>query len=163
MIIIQLYSKHITHKLFHHITALCRLCGIFCRPIPVTVICVKLATTLKSATCHGWPYYYGTGTFPWYCTWPLLYTLATCLSQIMAKGTHFLLCFLYIFNHPMLANLRSCIVVVSYCTYTEIPTRQQNYLLSNQPPSFVHKYAQHIGIFWWHMITVLEIPTEWEG
>jgi hypothetical protein len=118
---------------------------------------VKLATTLMSATCHGWPYYYGTGKFLWCCTWLLLYTLATCLFQIMAKGVHFLLCFLYMFNCPMLANLQSCIVVISYCTYTEISIRKQNYLLSTQPPSFVHKHAQHIGIFWWHMITVLEV------
>ena len=39
---------------------------------------VKLATTLKSATCHGRPYYYGTSKFLWYCTsysvpWPPVY------------------------------------------------------------------------------------------
>jgi len=108
---------------------------------------VKLATTLKSATCHGWPYYYGTIKFLWHCTWPLLCILATCLSQIMAKVVHFLLHSLYMFNRPMLANLKSCIVVVSYGTYAEISICQQNYLLSNKSPSFVHKYAQHIGIW----------------
>jgi hypothetical protein len=51
------------------------------------------------------------------------YTLATCLSQIMPKGLYFLLRFLYTFNRPMLANLKSRIVVVPYCTYAEISIR----------------------------------------
>jgi len=92
---------------------------------------------VKSATCHGWPYYYGTSKFLWYCTWPLLCTLATFLSQIMAKGvcTFPVMLFVYV-QPPLLANLKSCIAVLSCCTYTEMPIRYQIYLLSNQPPSF---------------------------
>jgi hypothetical protein len=57
-----------------------------------------------------------------------------------------LLLFLYQSNVPVLAELQSCVVFVSYCIWVEIPIHQQNYVLSTQPPSFLHKYRQYIGV-----------------
>lgn len=55
----------------------------------------------KSATCNGWPNFYGTSRFPRYYTWSQCHNLATCLSLILVTVTHLLPCFLCKFNLPM--------------------------------------------------------------
>jgi hypothetical protein len=64
----------------------------------------------KSATCHSWPHFYGTGKFLWYYTWLLIHNLATCIYWILATVSSLVLCFLYKFNTHMLADMKSCIV-----------------------------------------------------
>lgn len=51
-------------------------------------------------------------------------------------------------QRPILSVLKSCVVFVSYCihVWVEIPIHQQNYVLSSQPSSFLHKYGKYIDL-----------------
>jgi len=73
------------------------------------------------ATFHSWSYFYRNGIFLLYL-WSLLHNLATCVPRIRAKASHLVLRFMYIFDHDMLADGKSCIVFVSHYSWTEILT-----------------------------------------
>jgi hypothetical protein len=100
----------------------------FCHPHKLATL-IKLATCHswppvtfghphKLATCHSWPHFYGTSKF---LRWTLHHYLTTCISVILATG-HLVLCFIWKFNLTMLADIKGCILSVSYCTWAEILT-----------------------------------------
>lgn len=89
---------------------------------------------------------------------------ATHISWILATESHLVVCFMCKFNLPMLADIKGCIVFVSYCKWARILIQQQNNLLPNQPPSFSASMGnrfEFLGGNW--LMNVLEDPVYWQG
>ena len=89
---------------------------------PFTVISktCEVGHPCKLATYHSWPHLQGAGKILITLYMLLLHTVATCLSWILATVSYLVLCFLYKFSLPMLADPNSSLVFLSQCTRAKI-------------------------------------------
>lgn len=86
---------------------------LFCGCVPLSNLfgifdCRKtrdLGYPCKTATCHIWSHFYGTGKLLWHYSWSLLCNLANCLSWILDTVPRLVL---RTFNLPTLADLNIC-------------------------------------------------------
>jgi hypothetical protein len=85
--------------------------------------------TVKLGTFVSQPHLYETVKFAWYYTWPFLRTLGTCLSRILARVSHLMLCFTHTFILPVLADLKN-------------PHSSAEIHFPTQFSSFLHKYGK---------------------
>ena len=100
---------------FHQVFVCYNIKSIRCTQLMYNTTC-EFGQAFSSATWHNWSQFYWTDKFIWYYTWSLLDKLATSLYWILAIVSQLLICLVCKFDFPLLVNLKSCKICVSYCT-----------------------------------------------